>query len=348
MNDQECRNAHALDGAIGADVYCSSNKQRHPRKGQGASREAQVSSLIQRVRLKYAELPRRTKSGLTFLLTLVLVPLLFFLLVLSLKLIVGAMNAEYSARGRETIRVLEDASAPLDITVYVYDIQPDKNSATVSIAINVSTDGETVENRMSCGHLTIIDRVQMERYLPHFIKVPCKNAEGWATSAFESERFNVQLLSSLEGYPNDSYWFSLDIRTYDKDGHIAANNQNVVKVAGLRIMRVEDKGENWKVTFSRPLTDIVYIYLFGAIFFFLTLIVSMAMLLGRIKSTGEEIIAVAGFLVGATGFRTILGFDRTANTTIFESVVFGVPLLILGFSALYSIVRELLSGRRAG
>ena len=72
----------------------------------------------------------------------------------------------------------------------------------------------------------------------------------------------------------------------------------------------------------------------------LTLIIAAKLFVSSPPLSGlQEILAIAGYLVGAVGFRGLLGVSRTAGGSTLEVLTFGVPFLVLAIGLVASAVR---------
>lgn len=269
---------------------------------------------------------------------------------LALFLATGVLNSEYGGRGRESLSVIETKDAPYTVAVYVHELRPDSNSATVSV-VATPNDQEAVAFQQGgerCGYIRTLDRFQFEASVEKITPFPCHGEDGRPKFAVETGPFNVQLLPSLEGYPHDALRMSLIVQVLDKNGALLRTEQKVVKVTGPRAMRLIEHGPNWEVGFVRPDTEIVYIYLCSAMFIVSTLGVAFLVFRERMNSAGEGMLSIAGYLIAAAGFRSLLGFEKTAGVTIFELIVFGLPMLILVVAAAKAVVSSWMSRQHSG
>lgn len=256
-------------------------------------------------------------------------------------------NAEIGVRGRENIELATEKSSNSTITIYVHELHTETNSASVSVVVEQDPPNSESVKEGKCGHLEIMDRAQSEGKGTRWIKLPCHLSRRAAHLSFETDTFNVQVIAGNSGYPSDTYDLMMFVDAFDGDDLPVKSNLKIVKLSASRVMRVSHPGLNWQVSFVRPLTDRVYICASAVLFVLLTVGVSVLMWRAPIDTAGEVMLAVASYLIAAAGFRSMLGFDKVANTTSFEIAVFGLPMLLLGFSVLWVMMKMLLSSRTA-
>jgi hypothetical protein len=88
-----------------------------------------------------------------------------------------------------------------------------------------------------------------------------------------------------------------------------------------------------------------FVLLGGVIFVLLS--VAVAILLFRNDDgleSWEELLAFAGYLIGAVGFREVLGVSRVAGVSAFEVAVFGAPMMVLATGMMVGFWRNFRRG----
>lgn len=153
---------------------------------------------------------------------------------------------------------------------------------------------------------------------------------GHGGSVTQSERFTLPALPSLSGYPFDDVRVYFTTRLRGSDGWGFPHSVEVTKTVPGRLLIVNTDPLNAQATLKRSGVEQTLVLILGGVFFLLSGALAAALHASAETMRGwQEILAFAGYVVGAGGFRDLLGLSRSSGVSAFEVVVFGLPLALL-------------------
>jgi hypothetical protein len=184
---------------------------------------------------------------------------------------------------------------------------------------------------------------------PFFFTSPIKitfspKSPGDKGVALRSERFQLPFFPSGLGFPFDDIKILVMPYLRDSKGYAYPFKFEVQKALPGRLLTASGNPLTATIHLSRSPTEKTLVLLGGFVFLFL----SGSVVFVFLRSTHgfkhwQELLAFAGYLVGAAGFREMLGVSRAAGVSTFEVVVFGIPLVGLTVGMTVALVR---SGRQ--
>jgi hypothetical protein len=251
---------------------------------------------------------------------------------------------------KQTVKTPADPLDPGEpaptLRVILHKILADENGVEASLVLVIDgNDDLSVRVRAGKDHLTAsirdgyaVDPVALAQYLtldstaanPRFSEV-----------AVRSQRFVLPSFPSLYGFPFDDVRVRPLLEVRQADGSSIRFRTEIEKAVPGRILYTGMTGGIAEARLTRSFTEKT-IVLLGAIVFLSISTIVIVGLFGTRLSKLEEIIAVAGYLLAATGVRDLLGFSRASGASALEVIVVGLPLVLLGLGIGISVAR----GRR--
>src|SRR5207249_4889490 len=90
-----------------------------------------------------------------------------------------------------------------------------------------------------------------------------------------------------------------------------------------------------EITLTRTSTEKIFVLLGGLVFLALSFVIFITLVKSTVLKRFEELLAIAGYLVAATGFRDLLGISREAGVSAFEVIVLGFRFFLLPLELVY-------------
>ena len=142
---------------------------------------------------------------------------------------------------------------------------------------------------------------------------------------------SVPMYHSLSPYPLDNYTSYLGISAASAEVFPLPNiKTNIVKMVAGRTVRARGKTANFNVTLARPRLQQVFIVISGLVY--MSIIIGVALRIIKSPTVFNPLnqsITVASFLLGAAGFRDLMGFSKLSSFSVAEAFIVGIPLLLL-------------------
>jgi hypothetical protein len=295
----------------------------------------------------------------TFLLVSVRHTVIFILLIAGVSLLmllsVGVLNAELYGRLTET-QAVGDRNAATNseklpmVRLVLHRMVPDENAVEASIIVVVDSNSLlATEIRSGKTHIAAIvrDGSTVLPFAVHSQATLDASAfeEGVSTAAAQSSRFLIPVLPTMGSYPFDDLTMRPIQELRRSDGFSSRFTLEVQKALPGRLLTVSGDPYIVEIGLTRTPVEKAFVVIASLIFFILSLVITVGLFLSpRGLTSLEELVAVAGYLVAAAGFRELLGVSRVAGTSILEFVILGVPLVLLAFGVAVSVYRSRRSG----
>lgn len=225
----------------------------------------------------------------------------------------------------------------------IHRLVPDENAAEVTIQLSVpsqpqadlvGSDREWLEGGVNANAYSGSSEVSKS------IRIDSMNRGNAPNLTAVSERFNVPTFPSLYGFPFDDV--RIDVSTYIRKSNGVTPPYAFEIQKRLPGRRLSGKGNLTvaSITLSRPSTERMMVLVSSIVF--VSLVAMLAFYLFRRQSGSplEEMLGVTSFLIGAAGFREIVGVTRSSGVSVLEIVVFGVPLLLLAYAIMAGALRR--------
>ena len=161
-----------------------------------------------------------------------------------------------------------------------------------------------------------------------------------------TEHFEMPFFPSLSGFPFDTTRLLVIVSVKNPAvGYFSPLQIEVVKMLPARVMALSTVGGNLQIELSRSPIEKVFVVLGAMVFILLSLTIAGAVFATpEGLSSIEGILAVAGFVLSASGFRDLLGVPKSTGISLFDIVTFGLPFVLLTSSVLTSTVRRYFGG----
>lgn len=152
----------------------------------------------------------------------------------------------------------------------------------------------------------------------------------------------LPLLRKVNPYPFDDVVAFLSVSVEDVRGWHRPFVLIVEKGFPGRRLSLQGQPVNAELVLYRPRVEQGFVLASA----FVLVIITAALIVrlhrsDRTPSTTEELVAVAGLVLGAASFRELLGISRVPGITALEVVVLGVPLILLTIGFLRSALSKL-------
>lgn len=158
-------------------------------------------------------------------------------------------------------------------------------------------------------------------------------------AGLETDRFELPIAVSLNGYPFDNLRIRPMIDFYQNNEYADYNFEIQKRISGRIFLK--DEADKLTVELTRTSIEKYLVVVSSIIFILLTLILTYGLITTkRGLNTVEEIIAVAGYILATAGFRDILGLSKINGTSALEIVVILVPLLTISLGLFYSLLKS--------
>ena len=144
----------------------------------------------------------------------------------------------------------------------------------------------------------------------------------------------LPMYHQLAPYPFDKYTSYLSILTLSDDIFpVPQLSTSIVKMVAGRVVQVSGTSDVFNVTLVRPGIQQIFISASGLVF--MAIIIGIGVRINRSPTSFNPVsqsMTVASFLLGAAGFRDLMGFSKLASFSVAEAFIVGVPLLLLAFA----------------
>jgi hypothetical protein len=310
------------------------------------ARSRLLSQLIKRtVTLLRSSLPRfGLADRKAFRVALIAVVAAVALMTLPVLSLVYFGNSEFFDRGPQTVLVSGTVDPNLaSATLLLHRLVPEENAIEASVLVNLGhapSQNDSVSE--PCLFVRVDDRSVAggETFLPRSFPLSCGGVPGTGFRGGETPRFLLPAYQSVTLYPFDEIRVFPYVRIDFVDGHPATTFRVIKKLPG-RTMSWNGDELNWDIRLGRSTNEKVLV-LFGAVLFVsLTLLTAWHMATAPMAASSvQDLVAAAGFVIAAAGFRDMLGVTRTLGTSAFELGVFVLPLLILAVAIIAGRARR--------
>lgn len=285
-----------------------------------------------------------------FLLRSAVLVLILASLIVTMVLALEVLNADMFERlsesknfgrsfGSEDIKL----KAPV-LRLVIHRLLPDENAAEASMVLTADysllDDLKKKKEPKLVGVVYDGSGYQPFSLLNTVILEPRFSRLGFSQVSVESERFKLSALPSVSGFPFDDVDIEAIAEVVDTDGFQFPHEFEVQKALPGRILKASLVSGRGSILLTRSWTEKSLILTSSAIFVLVCLLVAARLFSARTSLRGiEEILAIAGFVIAAGGFRSLLNFPATAGTTALEVAVLGVPLVALALGFAISTLR---------
>jgi len=261
---------------------------------------------------------------------------------LFLVMMIGFLQFDLYGRRTETKlwRTAIEGISP-SILVVLHRILPDQNAVEASVILNVS-DAATM-NAIRTGAIslvaTVTDGSRISPSLQETITLDRDMVTRNGQFIAKSEHFLLPTEPSLLPYPFDDVSVNPTVTLIRlQDGTSPKFGLHVQKALPSRILDTE---ESSSITLRRPGIQKTFVVIVALIFWFLALIITYELFNAPQGLTSfQELLAVAGFLVTAMGFRDVLGFSRLPATGASEVIAIGFPIVFVCIGMATSLYRK--------
>ncbi len=237
-------------------------------------------------------------------------------------------------------------NSPL-VRLVVHRLLPEENKAEVSVVIVLDRDVAVSSLTLngSCLTVAVGDRTLLGIPTIQKLKLDCRadnNGRYFSGQVYaETPRFHLRTFASVDGYPFDHLTILPTMVVYDTDGLQVAAKYEVERAVAGRNMQISDRG-GWDIRFVRVPLESLFVVASALVFLFLTILVGAKLFSAGVQLSGlQEVVAVAGYIIAASGFRDVLGLSRFGGISALEVVTFGLPLFLLSLAIVVSAARRL-------
>jgi hypothetical protein len=257
-------------------------------------------------------------------------------------------NSEYFERGYQSIVVSGPRTEAIVARLIVHKISTDENSVEVSVLLEAT--GEIAERlprgRQPCLILSVDDRSHERLFQPRQFIFDCERAPGEGFIARQTPRFDLPAWQSVTMYPFDDVETLPLLYLATAGGEVPPTRYIVAKTMPGRVLSQQGTELNWEIHLARSANQQIAIMSAAIMFIAIALFAAWQITRAKTPMSGlDNVLAVAGFVVAASGFRTLLGVDRLPGTSAFEIAVFTLPLILLALSILAAGLRSALASR---
>jgi hypothetical protein len=277
---------------------------------------------------------------------LALTALILCAVFVAMAVFASLVNADLLARNSQEKLLFADKDGPVlaDVRVVIHKLLADENAVEVSFVVSALRTDLPASLRYSDGCLTLLFG---ERSLPdrptRKMLVSCREtASGFEASNVvltESERINLHAFPSVAGYPFDKWTFLPRAQLYISPGEFARAQYRVQRDIPGKLLAISGDKYNWEISLERPPLEKILVLACGLAFVSLTTLVTLRLFASDALTGLQEVIAVAGYLVAAAGFRDLLGVSRAYGVSAFEIMVVGTPIVALSLGIATSMLR---------
>lgn len=273
----------------------------------------------------------------------------FFALIL-LSLVVIVINADLSARLTErqllgTVTVREQPLHIPTLRLVLHRVLADENTIEASLVLLLDAGAvrEPYWRRRSRLKASIRDGSNLQPVLTVSpIEVDLLDTRSLKSGlALGSNRFHLPIVPSEAGFPFDDVKIFVTPQILDASGYLLPFNFEVQKALPGRLLISSGHPLAPEIRLSRSSTEKALVLFGGLVFLFLSATLIFVLVKSPAGIRGwEELLAFAGYLLGAAGFRDMLGVTRGGGTSTFEVVVFGAPLISLAVAMSFSLLQS--------
>lgn len=282
--------------------------------------------------------------------------LAFMLLnIISVSSLIFLGNAEYHGRSAQFIDVSNgETDGGATATLVLHRIVTDENAIEASVLVRIPSEfaEKHKDENAPCFQVYVGDRSNPDEqvFRSEIFPIYCKKLP-FATVFLEDQtpRFMIPATQSVSLFPFDELIVVPDIKVAEQGTYFdfLATYYRIGKALPGKIVTFTGDKMNWEIHLSRSTNEKIIVQLAATLFVILSLFVSWQLAQPRKEVGTQDMVAVAGFIIAAAGFRDMLGVTRTIGTSFFELAVFGLPLIILTLSIFVGHVRGWLQARQA-
>jgi hypothetical protein len=265
-------------------------------------------------------------------------------------LLLSVLNEDLRGRATEIVsvpgvRVKSQGKSAL-VRLVVHRISPEENVVDASLILIVDGD-QPLMTEVAAGKRKIFAEIRdastiapVELHSQVSLDAAAFRS-GFSSAAVESEHFSLPASPSVNSYPFDDVQLFAIVSLYTDDREFVPFDVEVQRATpGRRLIATGHDG-NLRITLTRTSIEKIYLLTAATIFFVLSIIVAAGLFLSQEGlSSLQELVAIAGYLVAAAGFRDLLGVSRLPSTSILEILILGIPLLALSLGVAVSMFRS--------
>lgn len=250
------------------------------------------------------------------------------------RLIQTIPNANWAAEGKP------------NVTLILHKLKLEESTVEASLAVNYDLSSMLKEQESDLVDFTVgfSDGYGYSPtgliFLDNFLDSANRESFGHIYPGFESEKFNIPVAPSVNGFPFDA--IIVDPRIYLKvNGNYTSFNTIIQDRIPGRTLDVSPEGRGF-VRLVRTGTEQIIVVFCSFFVLFITCFLGIELF----KSTNglnpmEGFISVFGTLLSIIGFREILGVSRVNGGGTLEVLVILIPLIIVFSGFVISILRGL-------
>jgi hypothetical protein len=177
----------------------------------------------------------------------------------------------------------------------------------------------------------------------HSVKVEADSSEtGGRALLAETPRFQLPFYPSLDSFPFDKTVLLVVVDVKDPGNYIWLDNTiEVVTTVPGREMSLSNKSGSLEIDLARLPSEKIFVVVGASVFFILSLVIFFAIISKKDSLSGVDgTVAVAGFILAASGFRDLLGVPKETGPCLLEIAVFGIPFILIVSAVLYAMPRS--------
>lgn len=262
---------------------------------------------------------------------------------------INVLNADLYGRLIETSSFndnkLQDSLSDITVTLVLHKHLVEENAVEASFI--VSYERQSLFKKYNTNNLEIVTFFNdAGLYSPSGVKKTLiindsikRKTYGNLYNAYESDRFQIPVSPSLNGYPFDNIIFKPFFYIYI-DGTQQKFNLAIQKRISGRILSKWEKDVE-AIELKRTSTEIYLVTIISTIFLLLIIILTYGLVNKENKLNNvEELITISSFLIAIVGMRELLGITRVNGTSTLEILVILIPIICIFFGIIFSIIKQ--------
>lgn len=244
------------------------------------------------------------------------------------------VNSDFYAAGPEQ-RLFPGAKSesPLEVTVRLTGLNEATNTVQISVSATAQKPlSDLIQSGDQSLKINLFSRVGSWGQEIATVDFTKSTAEKVLLDelASQSATGNMLVFRDVNPYPLDDYAQQLAIEVRGKTGDFIIYDTRLVKmIAGRRLVC---KGDYNLIDFElkRPFPQKIFVFCSAIVFVLIVLGIALILIFSPVSQTPQSLLlTVAGFLLGAAGFRDLMGLSKLTSFGTGDALVVGIPLLIL-------------------
>lgn len=267
------------------------------------------------------------------------------LIAIALFVTVTLSNRELDERSVVTVKASKgNWEKGFDVNLVVHKFDTEQNELEVSYVVQAPNQ-LNLENpappQQDCLRLDVTDRSVNNIVAPKVYEFSCVAKAGNSYAYGETPRISIPAYQSVAMFPFDDIIAfpaaRLDSRYIERQSDVT---YAITKVFPGRVLELHGDSLNWELRFVRSFNEKAAILTGAALFFVIAALFAAG--IWRQRANGcvrpENLLAIAGYIVSAVGFREFFHVSKLPSTSLFELVVFLAPLAFLCLLVLITIL----------